>query len=247
MRILMQQADAAGGGAGAAAIPDPSIAAQAAAVAAHLAKNVPADKKDGQQQPQQQKKDEAPGGQQAAPDKKDDLNPAAFDIASWKPKLPDGVQPFDQKRLTEVHGIVFNDKLSPAEKMQALTDFQVKSDAEQTKAVDDILKQQRDKDFESLKADAEFGGGRLDKTVAEARDVMTYAFGEKGSKLLEVYGLDKHPDIVIPLARIRAVLSEDTLKGTIKAPAAPANDREAQLKAMFPNSYDAMKAISPKR
>lgn len=238
-------------GQAAAAVPgDPAVAAQAAAVAQAVAaaNGAPAAAVPVAAAPVPAvaaPAAPAPAAQPTTPDP-NAAQPAAFNVAAWKPKLPDGVQPFDQTKLSAVHGIVFNEKLSPEQKMQALVDFQVQTAGEQNKALDTLINQQRATDFEALKADPQFGGARLDRTTKEARDIMTAFFGAKGSKLIEAYGLDKNPDFVIALAKIRSVVSEDTIRNTVNAPPADPNSKESEMRALFPKSYDSMVAASKK-
>src|ERR1700682_2201467 len=177
----------------------------------------------------------APAAQSPEPPK-----PAAPAAAPAKieVKLRDGVK-IDEKVLDEFRTIVSNEKLSPQERAQALIDLQFRAQDGNVKAVEAAITTQRNADLEALKADPQFGGARFEQTRNDARSVMKQFFGEKGSKLLELYGLDCHPDFTIPLARIRALIKEDTVTGTADGKG-PAGEPDA-IERMFPKSGKQMK------
>lgn len=150
---------------------------------------------------------QVPAAQPPAPAKADAVTPlAAVEIEL---KLPAGAK-YDDAALKDFKAVFSNEKLTPAQRAQAVIDLDQKYAAQAQKAFQTQVEQQRTKDIDALKADKEFGGSRFDKTVADAKSAAKQFGGEEFSKLAEAAGLDVHPAFVKTFARIRAALSEDT-------------------------------------
>lgn len=234
MKILMQQADAAGAGAAAGA----AAAAGGAAGGAGTGGN-----QNGQQQAGQQ---QGASSSQAGTQKEGTTDGKSTDAskatakadgqAEIAIKLPDGVKP-DQAVLDSFKEMAKKGPLTP----QGVVDFWLNMSAKSYEA----REKQRLANVEAIKADPEFGGPKYDQTVADARSFVAEFGGEDASKEFVAAGVDTSPAIVKMLARARQLISEDKLvKGR---QAAAADDADAIGRKTFPASWDAMKKIAPKR
>jgi hypothetical protein len=65
-------------------------------------------------------------------------------------------------------------------------------------------------------------------------------FGDDVAKLFKDLGIDTNPGVAKGLARIRALISGDQVGDKGGRPAPAMTTREAELRRMFPNSYDQM-------
>lgn len=164
-----------------------------------------------------------------APADQGNAAPAAFEI-----KLPEGAK-FDDKVLGEFKTLMSDEKLTSAQRAQALIDLQWKQAQAQTKAANDAWEAQKLADVEALKTDKEFGGVKYDATVKAAQSALQQFGGEEASKLLTAFGLENNPAVVKLLARVRSAIAEDSLAG--KSGQAPqVNTREAQLQSRYDKS-----------
>lgn len=148
------------------------------------------------------------------------------DQAQLDIKLPDGAKP--NAKFVET---ITKAKLSQ-EQGQAVADYLVESG----KAMEAALKTQLQGFEKTLRADEAFGGTNYDKTIA-ARDSALNQFGDdETAKFLEDMGAKQHPGFSKMMAKIRALVGEDSI-GEKGSKGGPAGDtREAELKRMFPNS-----------
>jgi hypothetical protein len=134
--------------------------------------------------------------------------------------------------FTEIMG---NEKLSAAERGQALLDLQFKNAAKGAEDLKTAIAKAREADLQAVKTDQEFGGVRFEATVKASRSALAQFGGEELSKVLTEYGIDNHPAIVKAFARVRAAIAEDTVAG--KGGTQPvANDRQSQLQARYNKS-----------
>lgn len=111
---------------------------------------------------------------------------------------------------------------------------------ERSRESEGALQRQIVRDIDTLKADKEFGGANYDKTLAARDSALRHFFGEEVAKLFKDLGIDTNPGVAKGLARIRASISEDSIGDKGGSPPPAMNTREAELRKMFPNSYDAM-------
>lgn len=148
------------------------------------------------------------------------------DQAQLDIKLPAGAKP--NAKFVET---ITKAKLSQ-EQGQAVADYLVESG----KAMEAALKTQLQGFEKTLRDDQAFGGTNYDKTVA-ARDSALKQFGDdETAKFLEDMGAKQHPGFSKMMAKIRALVGEDSV-GEKGSKGGPAGDtREAELKRMFPNS-----------
>lgn len=136
-------------------------------------------------------------------------------------KLPEG-SAYDPKAIGEFKSIFADEKLTPAQRAQAVIDLNERNAAGQMKAMKDKQATDRQKDIDTIKADKDFGGTKYEATVKAAESSMKQFFGEKGSAVLKAFGIENHPDIVIPLAKLRAAIREDTTNTPNNNPVPPA-------------------------
>lgn len=139
-------------------------------------------------------------------------------------KLPEGAKldKAGQARLDAFTATMNDPKLSPAQKAQAIVDAQLAAAAEQQKANTQQIEQFRAADLEALKADPAFGGTKFDATVTASKSALAQ-FDEKdeAKSLFVSMGIDNHPAVVKLLARVRALIAEDSTTSRIK-PVTPA-------------------------
>lgn len=231
MKILMQQADAAGGGQGAGKGAGAAGDAGAAAGASGAAGGAGAQGQ-GQQQGQQQQRQQT--GTTTDKDKGTGDTPAA--PTPFVPKLPDGVK-MDEAVLKEFREIQADSKLTPEERMQKTIDLQIKAAQQSERTFRDRLAAQPAKDLEALRADKDFGGPNLQQTIDGAQRIERLAFGEDLAALLKPLGMQSNPVILKGLARLSRLIAEDSV-GT-KTGGGPNGGDE--LAAMFPNSIGQMR------
>lgn len=248
MKILMQQADAAGGGQGAAGAGAGGAAAGATGGAGT------GGTQNGQQQGQQQAGTQQQGAAAGTTGTTTDAGKGQGDTSQqWKPtafvpKLPEGKtlekDPILKEYFGEFNAVFANDKLSVEGKMQALVDLQGKyaqkamaaQQAKQREETDRIASQPG-RDLETLKADKDFGGPNYQATIDGAKRIEAYAFGEDLKKLLEPLGMQSDPVLLRGFARLARVISEDSI-GTNTGRNSQQVD---EMAAMFPNSIDKMR------
>jgi hypothetical protein len=111
---------------------------------------------------------------------------------------------------------------------------------ERSRESEGALQKQIVKYIDTLKADKEFGGANYDKTLAARDSALKQFFGDEVGNLFKELGIDHHPGVAKGLARIRASISEDAVGDKGGKPAPGMTTREAELRRMFPNSYDQM-------
>lgn len=242
---LQQQADAAGGGTGAGA------GAGAAGGAGT------GDNKSGQQQGQQQTGAQQQGaaGQQGAQasqgqaqqqaskegqatDASKGAGAKAGAQAEIAIKLPDGTKA--DPKFVEAYVTTAKKHGLSQEQAQGVAEFMIETQKASNKAYEEALQRQVSKDTEALRADKEFGGVNFDKTVKARDSALAQFFGEETAKLVKELGLEANPGFAKGLARIRALVSEDTVGDKGAKPGAATTTREAELRKMFPHSYDQM-------
>lgn len=153
------------------------------------------------------------------------------------PKLPDGFK-LGEENLKEFNSIFDDANLSTAGKQQKLVDLQVKIWQAEQRAFQDALAAAPAKDLEELKTDKAFGGPNFQATVDGAKRIERLAFGDDLAKLLTPYGLQNSPVVIKGLARMARLIADDSV-GTNTG--SNGSDADAEMKAMFPKSYDQMK------
>jgi hypothetical protein len=262
VKILMQQAEAAGGSTAGAAAGAAAAAAGGAAAGAGAGGAGTGTQGQGQQQGQQGSdagKGAAAGKAGAGTDTTTNDGKGTSDTSqakpsSFVPKLPGDRKIDDDPTLKEYFGefkaVFEDDKLSTTGKMQKLVDLQVKfaekaklaSQAKEREETDRIAAQPA-RDLESLKADKTFGGPNFQATVDGAKRIEAFAFGEDLSKLLAPYGMQSDPVLLKGFARLARVISEDSIGGT----AGGGTQQVDELAAMFPNSIDKMRTETRRR
>lgn len=236
---LLQQVDAGAGGAGAGG----AGAAAGAAAAGDAGK-----KTDGAQDASGKTGTTTDAGKGAA-------DTSASKPAPFVPKLPGDKKIDNDPALKEYFGkfnaIFADEKLQPAERMQKLVDLNIEhgqkvSEATQKKAREeqDRLAAQPARDLETLKTDKDFGGPNYQATVDGAKRIERLAFGEDLSKLLAPFGMQNDPVIVRGLARLSRLIAEDSVGDKVGSGPSGEASAEQQGRAMFPKSYDKMKAAS---
>jgi hypothetical protein len=167
-------------------------------------------------------------GQPAAP-----AAPAALAI-----KLPEGSKA--DPKLVEAYTAHAKKLGMTQEAAQGAWDWFSQAQAEGAKAFEGALQKQVATDVQTLMADKEFGGVNYTKTLAARDGALKDFFGDDVAKLFKDLGIDTNPGVAKGLARIRALVSGSSVGDKGGQPAAAMTTREAELRRMFPNSYDAM-------
>ena len=138
-------------------------------------------------------------------------------------ELPEGVEA-DSELLDEFASLARENSLPPATARKIL-DLEVKNIQRQVEA----FSRQQNAWRDEIHGDPEFGGARLDSTVASARKALS-AYDPDGTLLPELNrtGYGNHPGIVRFLARVGRTLGEDTAfssRGHDNAAKRPLRDR----------------------
>lgn len=153
-----------------------------------------------------------------APPTTDPAKAAPAPVADFELKLPENK--YDPTAIGELKKVMADDKLTPAQRAQAVIDLNERQAAAAAKQFADRAEKMRLEEAAAVKADPVFGGAKYEKTVADARSLLGMVkFGPAASKLLAASGLDNHPDLVRAFAEIRSFLSEDKTRGPGAPPA----------------------------
>jgi len=238
MRIPMQQADAAGGGQG---------GGTGAAAAAG------ADKTGTQQQAGQQAQSQGADSSQTGTSQQSTRTGQSSesakgagadkaktgDQAQLAIKLPDGAKV--SPKFVDGYSSVAKKLGLSQEQAQGVVDFLASHSAEGRQAEESAYQKQVTQEVDALKNDKQFGGQNYDATIKSGDSAMKQFFGEKfveRAKAGVISATD--PDFRKGLALIRSLISEDAVGDKQTNPPKAANTREAELRKMFPNSYDQM-------
>lgn len=241
MKILMQQADAAAGSQGATAGVAGTQQQQTASTTATGTQTGAAGQQQGTQQ-QGASASQAGTQQQTSQTQQatDQQQAASADKAKQGAttpiviKLPDGSKS-DPKFVEAFVASATKHGLSQVQ-AQAVAEFLDQSQASGLKTLEGAFQQQLGKFDETLRADPQFGGTNFDKTT-KARDSALKQFGDDDTaKFLEEMGANRHPGFSKMMARIRSLVSDDTVGDKGAKAGAAEETRMGELKRMFPNS-----------
>lgn len=117
--------------------------------------------------------------------------------------IPDQM-PYDKGMLGEYESLAKEAKL-PQDQAQKFLDLAVKNAQTQQKQFIDTVKGWENE----IKADSEYGGANLNKTVQSAKDVISKYGDNEVFNLLDRTGLGSNPHILKMLAKIGNRISED--------------------------------------
>lgn len=164
--------------------------------------------------------------------------PAAAVEAKYELKLPEGFVA-DDKRLDAYRDWAKKAGLTP-EQASANLEFY----AEQLKANEAHLTSLRDSWAKEFAADKDFGGAKLDASLAIGRKAVVVAGAEAEIKALEELGIGNHPAVLRLIVKFGRQLGEDSsTKG--RGDAAPVKDPQARLRERYPSMFN--QDGSPKR
>lgn len=125
-------------------------------------------------------------------------------------EMPDGIQ------LNEELGSEFKTAAKEMnltqEQAQKFITIQSEYVAAQQKATQDAFIEQTNAWADEVKADTEFGGSKLDSTLATASRALDKYGTPELKELLNSSGLGNHPEMVRFVARVGRSVSEDTLE-----------------------------------
>lgn len=173
---------------------------------------------------------QTPQGEPKKEEPKPDEQPKAEDIQI---KLPEGVK-VDEKFMGDFTKVAKELGLK-SDGAQKLVDLHLQFVDKLSKEFADNATKQQDEWYQSLEKDPDIGGSKLKETAVSVHKAVEKFGGKEFREAVDEAGLGNWPPLVKFLHKVGLALKDDTA-GKEKGASTPANDEEAFIRELYPNS-----------